>query len=105
MRILPAKDDTGTAKFAREKFLIDGVNLRGIQGDGRRRTAPTLNDGGASMKKMAAFAGLFLVFLLPFAPGAAAATGFERAGEYDLVRFLASGYRDIAGINGSVTPS
>jgi hypothetical protein len=32
MRILSAKDDTGTAKFAREKFLIDGVNLRGSKG-------------------------------------------------------------------------
>jgi hypothetical protein len=35
MRILSAKDDTGATKFAREKFLIDGVNLRGIQGVSR----------------------------------------------------------------------
>lgn len=32
MRILSAKDDTGIAEFAREKFLIDGVNLRGSKG-------------------------------------------------------------------------
>jgi hypothetical protein len=31
MRILSAKDDTGTAKFAREKVLIGGVNLRGSE--------------------------------------------------------------------------
>jgi hypothetical protein len=62
MRILSAKDDTGTAKFAREKFLMDGVNLRGIQGDSRRSSALTLNDGGAPMKKMTAFAGIFPLF-------------------------------------------
>ena len=57
------------------------------------------------MKKMTAFAGLFLRLPIPFAPGAAAASGFERAGEYDLARFLATGYWDIAGTNRSVTPS
>jgi hypothetical protein len=57
------------------------------------------------MKKMTAFAGLFLRLPIPFALGAGAAVGVERAGEYDLVRFLASGYWDISGINGSVTPS
>ena len=36
VRILSAKDDTGTAKFVRQKVLMDGVNLRGIQGEGRR---------------------------------------------------------------------
>jgi hypothetical protein len=36
MRILSAKDGTGTAKFARQEFLIDGVTLRGIQGVSRR---------------------------------------------------------------------
>ena len=55
------------------------------------------------MKKMIAFAGISL--LLPFAPGVDAAVGVERASEYDLVRFLASGFWGIAGINGSVTPS
>jgi hypothetical protein len=49
MSILVAKDHAGIAKFARQKFLIDGVNLREIQGDGRRSIAPTLNDGGASI--------------------------------------------------------
>jgi hypothetical protein len=54
---------------------------------------------------MKAFAGPFLVFLLPFAPGVDAAVAVECAGEYDIVRVLASGYRDIAGINGNVTLS
>jgi hypothetical protein len=31
-RILSAKDDTGTARFAPETFLMDGLNLRGPKG-------------------------------------------------------------------------
>jgi hypothetical protein len=43
MRILSAKDYTGVAKFARQKFLMDGVNLRGFRGtDGGEPRQPSM---------------------------------------------------------------
>jgi hypothetical protein len=43
MRIMSAKEDTGSARLARQYYLIDGVSLRGSKGRaGRESCQPSL---------------------------------------------------------------
>lgn len=65
MRILVARGNTGVAEFARKKnlWLMVVSLVTGTEGVSRRLSALTLNNGGRPMKRIIAFAGLFLILL------------------------------------------